>query len=187
MKNQQIYQINTLRFFKQNFFIFVVIFGHLLMLSILAPRLIEAKSIFNFIFYLVFLPGLISIPSFIILLNYCRHSFNKKISISNIEVEVFNKSDNRAIKIKFSDIKRIIYVSNNDSLSRFPWLFHEYVLIFQEDLKPIVLTSYSMNISSFLTDNFLLKSFDAKKLVIREEIFPIIKVKAADISFEQRW
>jgi len=177
MTSQQIYEMSIGRFLQQTFFLFIFIFGHITILALTFPSLLNRASIFSFISFFVFLIGIISIPSTIILINYLRFSKDQTLTISMDELSLLNNKTNAEIHLKKNDVESVLHVINDRATSKFPWLFHEHLIIYSKHQDPIVITSYLTDISIIKLNPTFVNFLGQKTLKIEKDFFPSIQTK----------
>jgi hypothetical protein len=171
------YELKFSRFIKQTFFIFIFISGHIIVMFYMLPLVINGGSLFDFLFFFVFVLGLLTFPSVWMLFNYLKFSINKKIIISKEGITLVNKRSGKKNFIAKSRYRKIHYFSNNVSLSKLPWVFHEHVIIEVEGRDPVVITSYVADILSFQIDSINESRFMGLESTSTKSIFSPIRIK----------
>ncbi len=152
MSQKQEFELEFVRFFKQTFFIFLFIIGHLLVIYFTVPLLDDKFTYFDFVFYFIFLIGILTFPSVYMLMNYLKYSVHKKITITTEGITLINKKTGEKNFVQKKRFKKVHYFSNDGFLNRLPWVFHEHVIIEIEGREPVVITSYIADISSLSVD-----------------------------------
>lgn len=170
MKNKE-FELDLLRFIKQTIFIFIFIFGHLVVVFLTLPQVGSKFSYFDFVFYFIFLLGIITFPSIFMMVNYLKYSLNKKMIFTNEGIIQINKRTGEKNFIEKKRFKKIYYFSNDVLLSKLPWLFHKHIIIEVDGRVPVVITSYIADVSSFSIDTAIsgyfrgVKSKEVKSLI----------------------
>ena len=103
-----------------------------------------------------YLPGcvfekVINVPAVILFIKYYRNSKDKEFIVSYGKLELRDVKTGQKVEMNSAGIVKIKSVQNA-RMSRLPWSFHEYFKLIDTDRKEIVVTSYIMDISDFLTD-----------------------------------
>lgn len=121
-----------------------IIIGHVFVIAIMIPH-IELGNFFMLILLFILMPGVLSIPSLILVINFTRKSIGRTVYFTENSITL--EKNGTIYKLNKSEISKILRKGHNETFSRVPWLFMEHIVIFDNKGKSIVISSFMANIS----------------------------------------
>jgi hypothetical protein len=169
---QHIYSATNEKIFKQSFFIWLWVITHIGLNVYIGLSFFHREEYWLF-FVMNLMLLVITLPSIYIFFNYLKYTIHKDFIVTYEEIKLVDRKTNETVQIKNKDIVKVELYDNRTSYKA-PWSAYEYFCFIDKENNRIVVTSHIMSISDFWLDT-LVKKISSNKLIIIEDLFPVIK------------
>ena len=168
---ENVYIAQKKRIIRQSFFIWLFVFGQIVLNCFIIPSFINGTQTWAILFINLILSA-ITIPGVVLFFKYYKLSVDKTFVVTYDSLKFIDDKTKSITELLNSDIVKIHLVQNS-RLSLSPWSFHEYFSLTDNSANKIIITSYIMELSDFWLDP-LTKKINSKNLTREEKAYPII-------------